>query len=98
MNCIDGWKEQFDRIRDKVFSIKRNVRKFNLLDMQLKISTALANTLESETTWIELEDEERCLFSISKSKAYDVKLPTFDGNQLEDFLKFKKETLKGFKS
>ena len=50
MNCIDGWKEQFDRIRDKVFSIKRNVRKFNLLDMQLKISTALANTLESETT------------------------------------------------
>ena len=50
MNCIDGWKERFDRIREKVFSIKRNVRKFNLLDMQLKISTALANTLESETT------------------------------------------------
>ena len=47
---------------------------------------------------IKFEDDERCLFSSSKSKALDVKLPTFDGDQSDDFMKFKKEMLKGFKS
>ena len=70
--------------------------------MWLKISTALINTLESEMCMaidnIKFENDERCLFLNSKSKAADVKLPTFDGNQSDDFMKFHKEMLKGFKS
>ena len=70
--------------------------------MQLKISTALINTLESEMSMaidnIKFEDYKRCLYSSSKSKATDVKLPTFDGNQFDDFMKFQKEMLNGFRS
>ena len=102
MNSTEEWKKRFNRIQEKIFSIKRNVLKFNLPDMQLRISTALINTLESEMGMaidnIRFEDEERCLYSNSKSKAADVKLPTFDGNQFDDFMKFHKEMLKGFKS
>ena len=47
---------------------------------------------------IKFEDNKRCLYSNSKSKATDVKLPTFDGNHFDDFMKFKKEMLNGFKS
>ena len=102
MNNTEEWKKRFNRIQEKIFSIKRNILKFDLSDMKLKIATALVNTLESEMFMaidnIKFEDDERCLYSNSKSKASDVKLPTFDGNQFDDFMKFKKETLNGFKS
>jgi hypothetical protein len=102
MNNTEEWTKRCNRIREKVFSIKRNVLKFNLSDMQLKVSTALVNTLESEMCMaidnIKFEDNKRCLYSNSKSKATDVKLPTFDGNHFDDFMKFKKEMLNGFKS
>ena len=102
MNGIDDWKKRFNRIQEKVFSIKRNVLKYNLPDMQLKISTALINTLESELCLamdtIRFEDEQRCLYSTSRSKGAEVKLPTFDGSHFDDFMKFQKEMMKGFKS
>ena len=64
------WTKRCNRIREKVFSIKRNVLKFNLSDMQLKVSTALVNTLESEMCMaidnIQFEDYERCLYSLLK--------------------------------
>ena len=59
---VDDWKKRFNRIQEKGFSIKRNVLKYNLPDMQLKISTTLINTLESELCLamdtIRFEDEQ----------------------------------------
>ena len=102
MNHIDDWKKRFNRVKEKLFSIKRNVLKYDLADTQLKISTALINTLESElclaVDTIRFEDEQRCLYSNSRSKGAEVKLPTFDGNRFDDFMKFQKEMKKGFKS
>ena len=95
MNQIDDWKKRFSRIQEKLFSIKRNVLKYDLADMQLRISTALINTLESElclaVDTIRFEDEQRCLYSNSRSKGAEVKLPTFDGNRFDNFMKFQKE-------
>ena len=58
---IDDWKRKFAKIQDRLFSIKRNVLKFNLSDIRLKALTAFINILESEmdvaTESIKNEDE-----------------------------------------
>ena len=82
--------------------MKRNVKKFDLDETQLTISTALVVTLESELNLaidgIMFEDETRGIFTLSKSKSADVVLPTFSGKPEEDFSKFEREMLKGFKA
>ena len=47
---------------------------------------------------IKRENEVRGLYSLSKFKAADAKLPKFEGKPHENFAKFKKEILTGFKS
>ena len=47
---------------------------------------------------IKEQDEVRGLYSLSKSKASDVKLPKFGGKPYENFAKFKTEMMKGFKA
>ena len=44
------------------------------------------------------EDETRRIFTLSKSKSANLVLPTFSGKSEEDFSKFQREMLKGFKS
>ena len=44
---------------------------------------------------IRKQDERRGLYSLSKSKAADVKLPKFGGKVDQDFSKFKAEMIKG---
>merc|ERR1711888_346543 len=44
------------------------------------------------------QDDRKGLYSLSKSKAADVKLPKFGGKVDQDFSKFKTEMIKGFKS
>ena len=102
MANIDGWEKKFAKIREKSFAIKRNTLKFNLDDMNLKRAEAVVGNLEAELELaiedIISEDKNRCLFSLNKSKAADVKLPHFSGNKEEDFSKFKKEFEKGLKT
>ena len=102
MANIEGWQKKFTKIREKSFSIKRNTLKFNLDDLYLKRSEAVVNNLETELELaiedITSEDKDRCLFSITKSKPADVKLPYFSGNKEEDFSKFRKEFEKGLKT
>ena len=69
--------------------MKRNVKKYDLDENQLTLSTALVVTLESELNLaidgIMFEDEIRGIFTLSKSKSADVVLPTFSGKPEEDF-------------
>ena len=82
--------------------MKRNVKKCDLDETQLTASMALIVTLESELNMaidaIMFEDETRGIFTLSKSKSADLVLPTFSGKLEEDFSKFQREMLKGFKA
>ena len=70
--------------------------------MELRRVEAVMGNLEADMDIavddITSEDKNRCLFSLSRSKAADVKLPGFSGNKEEDFLKFRKEFEKGLKT
>ena len=81
--------------------MRRNVRVHDLDDEQLLAAEAAVNVLEAEMDLaienIEYEDTVRCLFALSTSKASDVKFPSFQGLEGEDFLKFQKEFLDALK-
>ena len=102
MHRIEDWKKRFAKIQEKGWAMRRNVKKFGLDERQLTISMALINTLESEMNLavdnIKFENEERCLYSLSKSNTSSVKLPVFSGGDEEDFIKFRREMEKGFRS
>ena len=99
---VDKWRERFAKIKERCWAMKRNVKKFDLDETQLTISTALVVTLESELNLaidgIMFEDETRGIFTLSRSKSADVVLPTFSGKPEEVFSKFEGEMLKGFKA
>ena len=85
MSNIDGWERKFAKIREKCYAIKRNTLKFDLDDINLKRAEAVIDNLETELELavddITSQDKARCLFSLNKSKAADVKLPYFSGNK-----------------
>ena len=70
--------------------------KFNLDDMELKTNEALIDNLSTKIEFaiddIVSKDKNRCLFSLNKSKATDIKIPDFSGHKEEDFSKFRKES------
>ena len=82
--------------------MKKNFQLYNLSSTELTQSTSLMKNLEDEMEIaihdIKEEDDVRGLYSLSESKASDVKLPEFSGKPHENFLKFKAEMLRGFKS
>ena len=82
--------------------MKENVQLFDLPDLELTKSVSMIENLKEEMKIairdIEEQDEVRGLYSLSKSKASDVKLPRFSGKPHENFAKFKTEMLKEFKS
>ena len=102
MAAVEGWEKKFAKIQEKGYAVKRNTLKFNLDDMELRRVDAVMANLEAEidiaVDEITSEDKNRCLFSLSRSKAADVKLPGFSGNKEEDFSKFRKEFEKGLKT
>ena len=89
-------------MQDRIYSMKENVQLFDLSNVELTKSVSMMENLKEEMNIvirdIEEEDEVRGLYSLSKSKASDVKLPKFGGKPHENFAKFKTEMLKGFKS
>ena len=99
---IEDWKKRFAKIKERGWSIKRNVKRFDLDETQLTASTAMIVTLGSELDMaidnIMFEDEQRGIFTLSKSKSADVVLPTFSGKAEEDFSKFQREMVDGFRS
>ena len=99
---IDKWKERLSKIKERGWAIKRNVKKHDLDETQLTASMALIVTLESEMSMaidgIMFEDGTRGIVTLSKSKSANVVLPTFSGKPEEDFSKFQREMLKGFKA
>ena len=82
--------------------MKKNAQLFDLTSVELTKSVSLMENLKEEMNIairdIKEQDEARGLYSLSKSKASDVKLPRFGGKPHENFAKFKTEMLKGFKS
>ena len=82
--------------------MKENVQLFDLSSVELTKSVSMMENLKEEMNIvirdIEEEDEVRGHYSLSKSKASDVKLPRFGGKPHENFAKFKTEMFKGFKS
>ena len=60
---IEKWRERFAKIKERVWAMKRNVKKYDLDENQLTLSTALVVTLESELNLaidgIMFEDETR---------------------------------------
>ena len=102
MHSIEDWKKRMVKVQDRLTSIERNTLKFNLDKTKLSSTTAFIETLEEEMELkirdIKEEDENRGLYSTSRSKAADVRLPKFGGRNEEDFFKFKKEMIQGFRS
>ena len=102
MRKTENWEKRLSKIQDRIYLMKRNVERFNLSSVSLTASTSMMNNLEKEMEIairdIKEQDEVRGLYSLSKSKASDVKLPKFGGKPHENFAKFKTEVIKGFKS
>ena len=75
--------------------MKKNTNSFDLDNVTLVRSEAAVNSLNAELEFvighIEHEDQERCLYSLNKSKSYDVKFPQFSGSLDEDFIKFQRD-------
>ena len=101
MKSIAGWKTRFGKIKDTLYSLRRNVLVHELDDEQLLAAEAAVKVLESEMALaienIEYEDTVRCLFTLATSKASNVSFPMFQGFEGEDFLKFQKEFLDAVK-
>ena len=84
-----------------MYSLRSNVHINDLDDEQLLAAEAAVKVMGTELDLaienIEYEDTTRCLFSQAKSKASDIKFPSFQGLEGEDFLKFQKEFLDALK-
>ena len=95
MGKIEGWKKGVSKLKEKVFAMKKVVAKHSLDQSIIASSVAVMKNLETEmqivVKTIEAEDENRCLYSISKSKASNIKLPSFRGDDDEDYFRFKKD-------
>ena len=95
MQKVDQWKKQLKFLQDKVRGIKKNTVVYDLDISKLLRSESLVASLKTEieiaVEQLEFEDEERCLYSLNKSKTSAVKYPQFSGHQDEDYVKFEKE-------
>ena len=93
MRNIEGWKQRLYKIEDRIDSIIKNVKVYNLSTVELTKSTSMMEDLKSEMEIaiqvIEEEDEARGIYSLSTSKASDVELPKFGGKPYENFTKLK---------
>ena len=94
MGKIEDWKRRLSKIEDRIYSMKKNVLRYNLSSNELDKSTNMMENLkegmELAISVIEEEDDVRGIYSLSTSKASDVELPKFRGKPNENFLKFKK--------
>ena len=101
MRSIAGWRTRFGKIKETLYSFRRNIYVHDLDDEQLLAAEAAVKVLESDLDLaienIEYEDRVRCLFALATSKASDIKFPSFQGFEGEDFLKFQKEFLDALK-
>ena len=95
MRKIVSWKTQMKSLKEKLWSMKKNTNSFDLDNAILVRSEVAVNSIDAELELvidhIEHEDRERCLYSLNKSKSYDVKFPQFSGSMDEDFIKFQKD-------
>ena len=95
MSQISSWQQSFQHLQTSLWSIKKNVKCYNLDDTILTNSEVSVNTLEAELYLaiekIQFEDKHRCLYSLIESNAADINYPTFGGNVEEDYMTFQKE-------
>ena len=95
MRKIQPWKSQMKSLKERLWSMKKNTHSFDLGNGIIVSSEAAVNSLNAELELvighIEHEDRERCLYSLNKSKSYDVKFPQFSGSLDEDFIKFQRD-------
>ena len=102
MRKIEDWDRRLSKIQDRIYFIKENVQLYSLPSVELTKSVGMMENLKEEMSIairnIKEEDETRGLYSLSKSKASDVKFPRFSGKPHENFAKCKAKMFKGFKS
>ena len=95
MTQISSWERTFKQVQESLWTVKKNVKCYNLDDSVLNNSEAAVNTIEAELRFaieqIQFEDETRCLYSLIESKSADINYPTFGGSMEEDYMKFQHE-------
>ena len=98
---IEKWESNFEKLRSNFFDVEETLAEFTVSCEELDISVAetrlnlLEESLKSVKEAIKQEDTLRELYSLDISKPDPVKLPTFSGNEGEDYLAFKEKLLKG---
>ena len=95
MESISKWKEKFSDLKEKLWTMRRNVKCFNLDATKFnETETALnvvENVMEDAIAKVKHEDKTRCLYSLSKSEFTPRKFPKFGGLFHEDFHKWLNE-------
>ena len=95
MESISKWKEKFSDLKEKLWTMRRNVKCFNLdatkFDETEAAVNVIGNEMEDAIAKIKHEDEVRCLYSLSKSDFTPRKFPKFGGLFHEDFHKWLNE-------
>ena len=98
---IEKWESNFEKLQSNFFDLEETLAEFTVSSEELDISGAetrlnlLEETLKCVKEAIKQEDTLRELYSMDISKPDPVKLPTFSGNEGEDYLAFKEKLLKG---
>ena len=102
MSMTKGWKNRLSKLENRISTVKLNMLTYKFSDVRQKALEAFVSVIEKKMEDaikdIKKQDGKRGLYSLSKSKSADVKLPKFSGKVDQDFSKFKNEMMKGFKS
>ena len=103
MRNIKTLKEDLEKIVDVKRSLEDLVATYDLTeddDVQLSVADAMVDRLSGEVREvidaIKEQDDVRELYTLDAAKTDNVKLPTFEGRDNEDFSKFKELVLKAF--
>ena len=94
MSSLKKWKEKMMKVRKELSTLKGTIEAHEIEELQEELAclsrqvTKTGTELDEAINQIKVADKNKGLYSDRKAKSSPVKLPTFSGNQSEDFLEF----------
>ena len=94
MLSLKKWKDKMMKVRKELSTLKGTIEAHEIEELKDELEclsrqvTKTGTELEEAIKQIKAADKDKGLYSDRKAKASPVKLPTFSGNQNEDFLEF----------
>ena len=104
MKEIKSWEEEMEKINSLYLELKEHLIDWNISEVECTIFGAkeiidgLQQVVTETIGTIKGEDDDRALYTLDSSKHDQVKYPTFQGLDNEDFALFKSKMVKAFET